>query len=47
MEEEKKVKRPRIGETRGVTRDNFTENTEKKEYSRPSEGDNTERQYSY
>ena len=47
MEEEKKAKRPRISETRGVAREGYTPNYEKKEYSRPTEGGDTERQSSY
>lgn len=44
MEGEKKIKRPRIFESRGVTREDFTENTEKKEYDHNSESGNTENQ---
>lgn len=47
MEEEKKAKRPRISETRGVAREGFTPNYEKKEYNRTTEGGDTERQSSY
>lgn len=47
MEEEKKAKRPRISETRGVAREGFTPNYEKKEYNRPTEGGDTERYSSY
>lgn len=47
MEEEKKAKRPRISETRGVAREGYTPNYEKKEYSRPTEGGDAERQSSY
>ena len=43
MEGEKKVKRPRIGESRGIAREEFTENTEKNEYSPMSENNDTER----
>ena len=45
MEGEKKIKRPRIFESRGVTREDFTENTEKKEYDHNSDSGNTENQY--
>lgn len=44
MEGEKKIKRPRIFESRGVTREDFTENTEKKEYDHNSDSGNTENQ---
>ena len=47
MEEEKKAKRPRIGETRGAVREELTPNNEKKEYSNYTEGRNTENQSSY
>ena len=47
MEEEKKAKRPRIGGARGAVREGFTPNYEKKEYSRPIEGRDTERQPSF
>ena len=47
MEEEKKSKRPRIGETRGAVREELTPNNEKKEYSNYTEGRNTENQSSY
>lgn len=47
MEEEKKAKRPRIGETRGAVREELTPNNEKKEYSNYTEGRNTESQSSY
>ena len=40
MEGEKKIKRPRIFETRGVAREEFTENTEKKEYNHTPESEN-------
>lgn len=43
MEGEKKVKRPRIGESRGIAREEFTENTEKIEYSPASDSNDTER----
>lgn len=44
MEGEKKIKRPRIFESRGVAREDFTENTEKKEYDHNNESGNTENQ---
>ncbi len=47
MEGEKKTRRPRIGENRGITRENLTENTERKEYNHNYESDNTERQHPY
>lgn len=47
MEEEKKAKRPRIGETRGAVREELTPNNEKKEYSNYTEGRNTDNQSSY
>ena len=47
MEEEKKAKRPRIGETRGAVREELTPNNEKKEYSNYTEGRNTENQSSF
>ena len=47
MEEEKKTKRPRIGEARGTVREGFIPNNEKKEYTRPTEGSDSERQSSF
>ena len=47
MTEEKKAKRPRISDARSYNREDFNESTEKREYHRPTEGDNTEKQSSY